>query len=189
MLRPRLWAQSSLNVSFDGDNLHVTAPGLHFLEGSALNRVKRGDTVVFLSQFTIFSDGQGTIFRRPPPERLVISFALWEERFAVAIPGLTTPPAMPLLTAEQAEAWAVQNLAVSALGLLSDRPFWLQFELRGVAPKDGASVLDATGISLRSIFDRISQKASPNQPSWTRTAGPLRLADLPRIPVRGSRNG
>src|SRR5438067_6548009 len=39
----RAGAAEKLEVSFDGDNLHVAAPGLHFLTGTALKRLKNAD--------------------------------------------------------------------------------------------------------------------------------------------------
>src|SRR5215470_15829259 len=79
-------AEEPLDVSFDGDNLRVFAPGLHFLTGRPLERMKNADTVAFLSQITLYSDAHGTVFRRSP-ERIVVSFDLWEEKFRVTIPG------------------------------------------------------------------------------------------------------
>ena len=55
-----------LGVTWDGDNLYVSAPNLHFLTGKPLDRLKNGGTVVFLSQLTLFIDGHGTVFRRIP---------------------------------------------------------------------------------------------------------------------------
>ncbi|HEV3197534.1 MAG TPA: hypothetical protein VGZ73_06490, partial [Bryobacteraceae bacterium] len=60
LLRAR--AEEPLLVSFDGDNIRVAAPGLHFLTGKPLERLKAADTVVFDSQITLFTDERGTIF-------------------------------------------------------------------------------------------------------------------------------
>src|SRR3954466_7288793 len=83
----RLRAAERLAVSFDGDNLRVAAPDLHFLTGKALERLKDAATVTFLSQLTLFSDPNGTVFKRSPIERLVVSYDLWEKTFSVRIPG------------------------------------------------------------------------------------------------------
>ena len=72
LLRAR--AEGPLAVTFDGDNLHVAAPGLHFLTGKPLDRLKDAATVVFVSQITLFSDDHGTIFRRPVTERLIEAY-------------------------------------------------------------------------------------------------------------------
>src|SRR5437879_6581218 len=74
-------ADESLTVSFDGDNLRVAAPDLHFLTGKPLERLKDAATVTFLSQLTLFGDAHGTVFKRSV-ERLVVSYDLWEEKFS-----------------------------------------------------------------------------------------------------------
>ena len=184
LLRPAR-AAGSLSVTFDGDNLHVLPAGLHFLTGKALMRLKDADTVTFLSQITLYSDERGTIFRRAP-ERVVVSYDLWEERFAVTIPGAQR--SVSHLTADQAETWAMDNLAVSALGLAPDRPFWLRFELRAASQKEISSVMGDAGISLSGLVEIFSRKPGVDDPYWMRSAGPLRLSDLPRRAVHG-RNG
>jgi hypothetical protein len=151
-----------LDVSFDGDNLHVAAPGLHFLTGKPLERLKNADTVAFLSQLTLYSDDHGTVFRRIP-ERLVVSYDLWEEKFS----------------AGQAEAWCIDNVAISALGLAPERPFWLKFELRTTDRRELASVVGDSGISLSTLIDLFSHPQGGDL-YWSRSAGPLRLRDLPR---------
>jgi len=175
----RAWAEPKLEVSFDGDNLHVAAPGLHFLTGSALKRLENADTVVFLSQITLFSDNFMTPVRRPVQERLVVSYALWERRFAVAMPGSPVQP-VEGLTDGQAEEWCIRNLAVNALGLAPDRRFWLKFELRTAPRKDTTALISDSGLSLVRVIDIFSRKARPDEPSWTLLTGPLRLTDLPR---------
>jgi hypothetical protein len=166
-------------VSFDGDNMHVAAPGLHFLTGSALKRLKDADTVVFLSQITLFSDNFITPLRKPVQDRLVVSYALWEDRFAVAMPGAPVQP-VEGLTESQAEEWCIRNLAVNALGLPPDRRFWLKFELRTAPRKDTSTLMGNSGISVVRMIDILSKKARPDEPSWTLGIGPLRLTELPR---------
>ena len=173
--------EEPLSVTFDGDKLHVAAPGLHFLTGKPLARLRDADTVVFVSQITLFSDDRGTIFRRPVAERLIVSYSLWEEKFAVTIRGADFTRSTPrLLTAAQAESWCIENLAISALGLAPDRPFWLRFELRAADPKDLAALLGDQGISLGSLIEFFGRKRGANDPYWRRETGPLRLNDLPR---------
>jgi hypothetical protein len=184
----RARAADPLQVTFDGDNLHVATPGLHFLTGKPLERLHNADTVAFVSQLTLYSDANGTVFRSYR-DRFIVSYALWEEKFAVTIPG--QPPRTQLnLTAAQAESFCIENLAISALGLTPDRPFWMKFELRTAAQKDLSSLLGESGISVSSIMiDLLSRKPGINDPYWSRSAGPLRLADLPRTLLRGTRNG
>src|SRR6476646_7215514 len=104
----RARANEQLSISFDGDNLHVAAPGLHFLAGKPLSRLKDADTVTFLSQLTLFSDPFVTVVKRAP-ERVVVSYDLWEERFAVTILS-ASKRTQSGLTVAQAEAWTIDNL-------------------------------------------------------------------------------
>jgi len=184
----RASAEEPLLVSFDGDNIRVTAPGLHFLTGKPLERLKAADTVVFDSQITLFTDDRGTIFHRPVTERLIFSYDLWEEKFSVTVRGVS-PRSKSKLTASQAEEYPLGELAVTALGLAPDRPFWLRFELSARSTKDLSSAVVDSGISLTGLMiDWLSRKPGADNPYFARQAGPLRLADLPRTPpVRGPR--
>jgi len=165
----RARAGAALDVSFDGDNLHVAAPGLHFLTGKPLERLMNADTVTFLSQLTVMSDERGTIFRRTA-ERLVVSYDLWEQKFSVTIPG---PFKRSILNASvgQAEAWCIENLDISA--------FWLKFELKTTSRRELASVVGDSGVSLSSLIDIFSHPQGGDL-YWARAAGPLLLRDLPR---------
>ena len=183
LLRGR--AAELLQVSFDGDNLHVATPGLHFLTGKPLERLRDAATVVFLSQLTLYSDDRGTVFRRMP-ERIIVSYDLWEEKFSVAIPG-SAARSNSHMGATQAENWVIDGLAVSALGMDPSRPYWLRFELRTTDHRDASKLVGETGISLSNLVDWMTRQRGPDDFYWTRTAGPLRLIDLPR--VRGTRNG
>ena len=177
-----------IEVTFDGDNLHVSAPSLHFLTGKPLERLKDAATVVFLSQLTLFSDNHDVVFRRVP-ERFVVSYDLWEEKFSVTQLGSTPRSTPHVLSAPAAEAWCLEGLAISALGMAPDRPFWLRFELRTADQKDLAGGAGEPGLNLRSLIELFSRRPGPDDPNWTREVGPLRLEDLRRAVGRGARNG
>jgi len=183
----RVRAAELLNVSFDGDNLRVGAPGLHFLTGKPLERLKDASTVTFLSQLTLFTDARGTVMKRVP-ERLVVSYDLWEEKFSVTIPG-GSKRHIPNVSAAEAESWCLDNLAISALGIAPSRPFWLRFELRTADRRELASVVGESGVSLSGLIDLFSRKPGAGEPSWVRTGGPYRLQDLPRTPSGRGRIG
>ncbi len=179
-------AEEPLDVSFDGDNIRVFAPGLHFLKGRPLERLKNADTVAFVSQITLFTDAHGTVFRRFP-ERLVVSYDLWEEKFSVTIPG-PSKRSQRNLSAAQAESWCLENMAISALGLAPDRPFWVKFELRTSDRRELTSLVGDSGVSLSRLIDFLSGPKG-NDLYWHRETGPLRLRDLPRIFGSRGRNG
>lgn len=176
----------SIAVTFDGDNLHVSAPTLHFLAGKPLERLKDGVSVVYLSQLTLFRDDHVTPIRRVP-DRFVVSYDLWEEKFSVTQLGGASRSTSHL-SAAGAESWCLEGLAIGASGLPPDRPFWLRLELRTADAKDSTVAADQ-GISITRLIEILSRKSGGDQQQWTREAGPLRLANLPRTPGRGNRNG
>ena len=177
-----------IDVTFDGDNLHVSAPSLHFLTGKPLERLKDAATVVFLSQLTLFAENHDMAIRRVP-ERFVVSYDLWEEKFSVTQLGSSPRSTPHVLSAPAAEAWCLEGLAISALGVAPNRPFWLRFELRTADQKDLAGGAGEPGLNLRSLIELFSRKPGPDDPNWTREVGPLRLEDLRRATGRGARNG
>lgn len=176
-------AAQALNVTFDGDNLRVAAPQLHFLAGKPLQRLQDGSALVFLSQITLFRS-QDVVWRRAL-ERMTVSYDVWEEKFKVVM-AVDRRSASGLSLAA-AENWCLDNLAISALGLEPSRPFWLRFDLRLAEEKDLSALVGDPGISLRNWIEFFSRKSAGSQAPWSFTAGPLRLADLPRISARGTR--
>lgn len=186
-LSPARGAQP-IEVTFDGDNLHVSAPTLHFLTGKPLERLKDAATVVFLSQLTLFGENRDVAIRRAPV-RFVVSYDLWEEKFSVTQLGSTPRSTPHVVSAPAAEAWCLEGLAISALGLAPDHPFWLRFELRTADQKDLSAGAGEPGLNLRSLIELFSRKPGPDDPNWTREVGPLRLEDLRRVAGRGARNG
>jgi len=170
----------TMDVAFDGDTLRPVLPDLHFIAGRALERLKDARTVVFLSQITLLREDHVTPFRHAP-QRFYVSYDIWEGRFKVTIPG-ATPESRLGLTAEQAEAWCMDNVTVSALGVAPDRDFWMRFDLRTADPKDAASIVSESGISISGLIEFFSRKPD-GEPHWAMERR-LRLADLRRTPSR-----
>jgi hypothetical protein len=180
-----LWASERLSVTWDGDDLHVAAPELHFLAGKPLDRMKVGAAVVFLTQLTLTTDNYATSLRRTP-ERFVFSYDLWEEKFSVTKLG-EGQRTVSHLSAAAAEAWCLDNVAISSTGLPPERPFWLRFELRAAEPKDEAAVIGESGLNLTRLIEIFSRRPSDRQPQWIANAGPLRLGDLKKLVGRAAR--
>jgi len=179
------WGADSLGVTYDGDNLHVSAADLHFVTGKTLQRLKDGAEVAYVAQLTLFYDRFVTPFKRKET-RFLVSYDIWgEDKFAVTMPG-PSPLSAKDLSAPGMEAWCLGNVWITAAGIRADREFWLQFEMVSGSPKELSRVLGDSGISvdLIDLFSRLP--ASDNR--LTLQAGPLRLADLTRTPGRG-RNG
>ena len=174
-----------LGVSFDGDNLHVSAPALHFLSGKPLERLKDGATVVYLSQLTLFKDQYVTPLRQARVERFVISYDIWsEDKFSVSVPGQRS---VANLSAKATETWCLGYMAIGADGLAPETPFWLRLEMHTADPKDLSTLVGERGYSLRNLILLLAKRPDADDPSWMLETGPLRLADLARTPGRGSR--
>jgi hypothetical protein len=180
-----LWSAERLSVTWDGDDLHVAAPQLHFLIGKPLDRLKDGATVVFLTQLTLTTDNFTTSLRKTP-ERFVFSQDVWDEKFSVTKLG-EGQRTVSHLSAAAAEAWCLDNVAISSTGLPQDRPFWLRFELRAAEPKDEAAVIGESGLSLTRLIEIFSRRPLDQQPHWTAEAGPLRLGEIKRLVGRAAR--
>ena len=184
----RARAASNLSATYDGDLLYPVAPSLHFLTGKVLDRLRdSADIQVFVSQLTL-------VLRRRQHAgkarraRFVVSYAIWEEKFKVAIPGSAARSAEGL-SAAQAEAWCLENLAISASGLAPDKPFRMRFELRSVPPRDLSRVMGDMGISLTGMIEIFSRKAGGDEFNRTLETDWLVLRNLPRLSGRLARRG
>ena len=174
----RILGADSLGVTWDGDNLHISAPHLRFIAGRPLEQLKSGATVFFFSQLTLFMDSFQTIYRRVS-ERFVVSYDVWEEKFSVTKLG-NERHFVSNLSVSATEAWCLENMAISSSGLTPDRQFWLRFELRTTDSREQTDLLGESGINLNRLVEIFSRPPSSQQPHWVRDAGPLRLAGLRR---------
>jgi hypothetical protein len=177
----RAWAAGSLTVTFDGDNLHVSSPDLHFLSGKPLVRLKEGSTVEFVARITLYRDAWLTPWKHSDA-RFSLSYDVFEEdRFTVNMPG--PPPRRAVnLSAAATEAWCLDKIWIAATGIAPDRQFWVRLDLGNVSQKDLSSVLGETGIRI----DLVDVFSKPGEDTpITRQAGPLRLAGLARAPGGG----
>ena len=182
-------AADSMKVLYDGDNLHVAAPNLHFLAGQPLERLKYGDVVAYVAQLELLNEARTAVVR-PQKGRFVVSYALWEEKFSVTQLGNT--PGSPVRTVEglslaATETWCFDNLTMSTLGLERNLYYWLRLELRTGTARDFADETKI-GISIHDLIDLLGRK-NTEVTHWGPLETRVRLADLPRLAGRGSRNG
>jgi hypothetical protein len=163
-------------VRLDSDQLRVTAPGVRFLTGQALQRLENGATVVFPIQLTLLTDNKNLV-RHRTAARFAISFDLWEERFSAV---RLNPPRRSAshLTAVAAESWCLENLPLPVTGLVGGAPFWVRLEVR--AEEAGLEGLgeDSSSFSLARLVELFSRPVARGESSWRGEAGPLRLAEL-----------
>ena len=171
----RLTAQS-VTVTRAGDAVVVRAPGFGFIKGETLVRLKDGRSVrVDLDLAVLPRPGEPAAAQAR--QTFVLSYDLWEERFAVTQVG---PPSRSIayLTSAGAEAWCLEQLTVpvSALGRLGrDLPFWLRLDYR-VLDVDSAPPADGSGdFTLRGMIDALSRRRKAEAASHSIEAGPFRL--------------
>ena len=168
-------AAQTVSVRVDNGALHLRAAGFSFLKGEPLARLKDGRSVPF--DFALVVLGRpGASPVAQVRERFVLSYDLWEERFAVAQAGPAGRSASHL-TARAAEAWCLDQLAipVGSLGRLGrEAPLWLRLEYRVAA--DAVASPEDTGLTLRGLVDRLSRRPAGD---WRDAieAGPLTLVD------------
>ena len=172
---PRLTSQS-LSVTATSGVVQVRAPGLRFIDGEPLARLKDGQSVrVDLHLTVLAKPGAAAAVQRR--QALVVSYDLWEERFAVTSPDA---PARSVshLTAAAAEAWCVEQLAfpVTALGPLArNLPFWIRLEYR--VRSDTGAESDESGLTLQGLIDLLSRRRRTGDVSHTIEAGPFRVQE------------
>jgi len=185
---PLAWglAPQVVRVRLDGDDLRVTPVQFHFLTGKSLEKLKDGFSMVFLAQLSASGELNEPAMKRAV-DRFIVSYDIWEEKFAVTQTGNERAKAVNL-SAPAAEAWCLDHLALGIAGLAADKPFWIRLELRAEDPRDQAVVVGESGLNLTRLIEVFSNPARAQQMRWEAVAGPMRLTDLKRE-RRSSRSG
>ena len=164
----------ALTVEAVGDVLRIRAPGLSFLKGDPLIRLRDGRSVrVELAALVLPGPGQpaAAAVRRV----FALSYDLWEERFAVTVLDARSQSVSHLALAA-AEAWCVEQLVVplNAIGALGrDVPFWIRLEYN-VLDGDGGPGSPDGGYTLQGLIDLLSRRRKTDSSSHALEAGPFR---------------
>lgn len=166
----------SLLVRRDDSSLRVSAPQIRFLTGKPLSQLRDGISVSFASQVTLLTDLNAPPISRVV-DRFVISYDLWEERFAAARMG-PPPRSASRMTAPACESWCLDQMIAIPPSLGADRSFWVRFELRAEEGRGASSFIGEPGINITRLIEVFSRPPRSQQPRWLASAGPLRLADL-----------
>ena len=164
----------ALTVETAGDALRLRAPGLSFLTGEPLTRLKDGRTVrMELAAMVLPAPGKlptATIRRV-----FALSYDLWEERFAVTAVDARSQSVSHLALAA-AEAWCVERLPIplNALGSLGrDLPFWIRLEYRMVDGDKPATPSDSS-YTIQALIDTLSRRRRTESSPHALEAGPFR---------------
>jgi hypothetical protein len=188
MLCASLSAQD-LPVRLDGDYLRISLPKVDFLNGKPLERLKDGATVAFIGQLTISTSPNSLNPVARAVARFALSYDIWEERFSVTKIGQTPDSRRSVshLSAQMAESWCIDNMVIDRSQIPADKPFYVQLDLRAEDPRDQLGIIGDPGINLTRLIELFGRTPRSAQPRWLRSSGPLRLADLKKNEVRGTR--
>jgi hypothetical protein len=171
----RLAAQS-VTVSVAGEALHVHAPGFAFIKGEPLARLKDGRTVrVDLELFVLPEPGAAAVAQSR--QTFVLSYDLWEERFAVTHVAAPSQ-SISHVTSAAAESWCLNRLSVplNSLGRLGrDVPFWvrLQYRIQSIDAPPAADAADS--FTLRALIDALSRRRRGGDLMQSQVGGPFRI--------------
>jgi hypothetical protein len=184
-----------LSLRWRDNELHVAAPRVHFLTGKSLTTLKNGVVVPFDFQLTLWSGNRSVVFDRVL-QRFVLSYDLWEEKFAIVKQrgfvmraDTRTNEARRSafgLSSDAAEAWCLDSISLSTVGLPENQPIWVKLDIRGAEPKEGSSVFGESGLSIASLIDLFSRPARNSEQRWSLEAGPFRLDEIKRLSGRGT---
>jgi hypothetical protein len=170
-------ASQSITANTVSGVVRVQAPQLRFVDGDPLARLKDGQSVrVDVALSVLAKPGAAAVAQSR--QSCILSYDLWEERFAVALSGVPSR-SISHLTAVAAEAWCLEQLAVpvSALdGLGQERRFWIRLEYR--VPNGGnPAERDDGGFTLGGLIDVLSRKPKAGEVSHSIEAGPFRIQE------------
>ncbi len=174
----RAMAPEMLQLRWDDQLLRVQAPYLHFLGGKSLERLHSGAALVFSLQLSLSADKFTTVVRRNV-DRFVVSFDLWEEKFAITRLGPGKHQASHL-SREAAERWLFDHTSLSVGGLADNKPLWLRMDLRADDSRESAALLLDPTVNLARLIEWFgrSQRGADNR--WALDKGPFHLAELRR---------
>lgn len=165
----------SLTASVQNDVVRVRAVGFEFIRGGTVARLKDGQTVrVELLLSLLPKPGAEAV--AASRQTFVLSYDLWEERYAVT-PAGTPSRASSHLTASGAEAWCLEQLTIPVSGL--EPPIRSQFWVRlGYRILDSApAAADDSGFTLRGLIDALSPRRRADELTRSIEAGPFRLRE------------
>ena len=172
------WSPTTLNVRNDDGLLRVAAPNLRFLEGRTLRRLHDGAGLVFSLQLSLSTDQFRTVQRRQV-DRFVVSFDLWEEKFAVTRLGHAREQATHL-SREAAERWMFDHAGLPLAGLAPASPHWVRAELRADDPRDSAGFLLDPAVTLTRLVEWFGRSPRGETERWHLENGPFYPEKLAR---------
>jgi hypothetical protein len=164
----------SMTMTVTGGQVRVQSPGFRFISGPTLARLKDGLTVRVEMEMRVLAGPGAATAAAHARQTFVLSYDLWEERFAASVSASQTR-SVSHVTSAAAEAWCIEQLTmpVSALGALARQPFWIRLESRII---DGQSAArEDEGLTLRGIIDTLSRRQTSEKTSHSTEGGPFQV--------------
>jgi hypothetical protein len=169
------------------DYLRVALPHIDFLKGRPLDRLKDGASVVFNGQLTITTSPNSLVPVARAVARFALSYDIWEERFSVTKIG-PSRESRSHLSAQNTEDWCLDKLVIDRSEVPADKQFYVQLDIRAEDPKDQLGIIGDPGINLtRFLIETFGRAPRSPQERLLMISGPLRLADLKKTEIRGTR--
>ena len=169
-------AAEPMKARLEGDHLKVSAPSLRFLVDAPLDHLYNGASVTFKLTFDRRRRTDSPV-AEVDTQRCVVSYDLWEEKFAVTHLA-PTPSSVSHLSAEAAEAWCVDRLSLPTSGLAEGQSFWLRLQFieeSRDAQNDGSGPF---GLALGNLIDIFSRRDREQLLQGQQELGPVQLRDL-----------
>jgi hypothetical protein len=166
----------SVTVDRTGNALRVRAPEFDFIKGELLVRLKNGRSVRVDLELDVLPGPGG----RPVAQgrqTYVLSYDLWEERFAVK-QAVAPSRSTAYVTAADAEAWCLEQLTipVSELGRFGrELPFWIRLGYRVLDTEPSSAENGSGDFSLRGLVEALSRRRRDDPQTHSMEAGPFRL--------------
>ena len=165
-----------LMLDLRGDLLFASARKLDIIQPRLLAQLKQGSTVAFDFQLALWVGDRSTVSRRTF-ERFVVSYDLWEERFAVTT--LRKPQARATgLAAANVGAWCLQNLGLPSPKLVPADKLWIRLDVRAVENRRDVDLAAEDGLSLTNLIEVFSRGAKSGESRWNLESGPIAFAAL-----------
>ncbi len=167
-----------LVVERRGNQIHVSAPQLHFLAGKPLERLTNGASVTYVLELSLSAGGVAATRLQ---ERFILSYDLWEEKFSVVQVGASGRSASHL-SAAAAEAWCLDNMPLPLPAVNQEKPFSIRFECSYLEGPD-AGVEGNPSLTLAGLIDVFSRKKKEEPAHWEAVSKTIRLMDLKQDPT------
>jgi hypothetical protein len=168
----------SLKVGLRDGLVVVDVPRMDLFRGSILTQLKNGKAVAFDFHLALWT-GSKTNIRRRAFERFVVSYDLWEEKFAVT--NLRKPRANAAgLTPRQVEFWCLQHLSMPAPDLTGEENAGARLDVRAVDSDHEVDLFANDGLNLTGLIELLSRPARKDENRWTFESAALRVSELRR---------